>query len=264
MRLSLVAFAVLSLLISIGSFNQSSYELQIPSWIKNNAKWWAEGQIGDSDFVHGIQYLIEQKIMQVPQTESKESSSKQIPTWVKNNAGWWADGKISDGDFVSGIQYLIQINIIKIDLEKNMKLSSTAFENEKLIPSEHTCDGEDLSPPLTITEAPKNAKSLALIMDDPDAPMSTFTHWVVWNISLEKSQFVKGEQLQFPEGKTDFGSTGYGGPCPPSGTHRYFFKLYALDSTLDLKSGSTKNDLEKAMTGHIIEQATLIGKYSRS
>ena len=265
MKLSLVATVLLLSLLTITSFSQSSgSELQIPSWIKNNAKWWADGKIGDSDFVQGIQYLIKQKIMQVPQTQSKESGSQQIPLWVKSNAGWWADGKISDNDFVAGIQYLIQINIIKIQVEQNMKLSSASFENEKFIPFEYTCDGEDLSPPLTIVNVPKNAKSLALIMDDPDAPVGTFTHWVVWNISPQKSQFTKGEQVQFPQGSTDFGSIGYGGPCPPSGTHRYFFKLYALDSMLDLKDGTTKKDLEKAMTSHIIEQATLIGKYSRS
>ena len=265
MGLSLVAAVLLLSLLTITSFSQSSdSELQIPSWIKNNAKWWAEGKIGDSDFVQGIQYLIKQQIMQVPQTQPKESGSQQIPLWVKSNAGWWADGKISDNDFVAGIQYLIQINIIKIEVEQNMMLSSASFENEKLIPAEYTCDGDDVSPPLTITEVPKNAKSLALIMDDPDAPVGTFTHWVVWNILPQKSQFAKGEQVQFKQGSTDFGSTGYGGPCPPSGTHRYFFKLYALDSMLDLKDNTTKKDLEKAMIGHIIEQATLIGKYSRS
>lgn len=264
MRLAVVSLMLLLLfgIITIQSFGSES---QIPLWIKNNAKWWSEGSIEDSDFVQGIQYLIQKGVMKIPETKSSDSqSSQQIPTWVKNNAGWWADNKISDSDFVSGIQYLIQINIIRIQFEESMKIASTAFANEKTIPAEYTCDGEDLSPPLTITGVPGNAKSLALIMDDPDAPVGTFTHWVVWNISPQKTQFAKGEQLQFQQGKTDFGSTGYGGPCPPSGTHRYFFKLYALDSMLDLKAGSTKKDLEKAMTAHIIEQASLIGKYSRS
>ena len=239
--------------------------IEIPSWIKSNAKWWADGQINDSDFVQGIQYLIKQGIIIIPKTSADSSSSaQQIPSWVKNNAGWWAGGKISDNDFVQGIQYLIKINIIKVSAGSFMKLSSNAFENNGIIPQIYTCDGEDVSPPLTISGVPDKAKSLALVMDDPDAPTGTFTHWVVWNISPQKSQFTKGEKLEFPEGRTDFGDTGYGGPCPPSGTHRYFFKLYALDSTLDLKPGATREQLELAMNNHTIENTTLIGKYARS
>lgn len=132
-----------------------------------------------------------------------------------------------------------------------------------MIPSEYTCDGSDISPPLIISEVPQRAKSLAIIMDDPDAPMGTFTHWVVWNISPQKTQFSKGEKIPFPQGKTSFGHKSYGGPCPPGGTHRYFFKLYALDITLNLKDGSSKTDLEKAMVGHILDESILIGKYSR-
>src|SRR5574337_959312 len=132
-----------------------------------------------------------------------------------------------------------------------MKISSPAFENNGMIPSEYTCDGSDISPPLVFSEIPKGARSLAIIMDDPDAPMGIFTHWIVWNISSNKTQFVKGEKTSFPQGRTSFGSKSYGGPCPPSGTHRYFFKLYALDLVLNLKEGSLKDDLEKAMAGHI-------------
>ncbi|OLB89411.1 MAG: phosphatidylethanolamine-binding protein [Thaumarchaeota archaeon 13_1_40CM_38_12] len=145
-----------------------------------------------------------------------------------------------------------------------MILSSTAFENNRTIPKEFTCDGADLSPPLSISGVPKSAKSLALIVDDPDAPSGTFTHWTVWNIPADKSQFAKGEKISFPQGKTSFGKTGYGGPCPPSGTHRYFFKIYSLDTLLDLNESSKKADLEQAMKDHIIEQVTLVGKYSRS
>lgn len=144
-----------------------------------------------------------------------------------------------------------------------MKISSSAFENNGMIPLEYTCDGSDISPPLMISEVPKEAKSLAIIMDDPDAPMGTFTHWVVWNISPQKTQFTKGEKISFPQGKTSFGNKSYGGPCPPGGTHRYFFKLYALDLILNLKESSSKADLEKAMAGHIIDESSLIGKYSR-
>ena len=144
-----------------------------------------------------------------------------------------------------------------------MKITSTAFEDDGMIPSEYTCDGSDKSPPLTISEVPKEAKSLAIIMDDPDAPMGTFTHWVVWNISPQKTQFAKGEKISFPQGKTSFGSKSYGGPCPPGGTHRYFFKLYALDIILNIKEGSSKDDLEIAMSGHFLAEKSLMGKYSR-
>ena len=239
-------------------------DIQVPAWIKSNAKWWSEGQITDSDFVQGIQYLIKQEIIMIPKSSSESSSSdQQIPAWIKNNARWWADGKISDNEFVAGIQYLIKVNIIKVSVGSLVKLSSDAFENNGMIPKTYTCDGEDVSPTLKITSVSSKAKSLALIMDDPDASGGTFTHWIVWNIPPTKSEFTKGENLQTPQGKTDFGSAGYGGPCPPSGTHRYFFKLYALDSSLELKAGATRKELETAMANHIIEQATLVGKYSR-
>lgn len=238
--------------------------IQIPSWIKSNAKWWANGQISDSDFVQGIQYLIKHDIIKIPKTNAQSASSDQkIPSWIKNNAGWWADGKISDNDFVQGIQYLIKINIIKVGYGTIVKLSSTEFENNGIIPATFTCDGENISPPLTITGVPEKAKSLALIVDDPDAPGGTFTHWTAWNIFPQKSSIAKAEGLEF-QGRTDFGTTGYGGPCPPSGTHRYFFKLYALDSMLDLKSGATIQELELAMNDHIIEKTELVGKYARS
>lgn len=100
-------------------------------------------------------------------------------------------------------------------------------------------------------------------MNDPDAPMGTFTHWVVWNIPPTKTQFAKGEKVSFPQGKTSFGKKSYGGPCPPSGTHRYFFNLYALDIVLNLKEGSSKADLERAMAEHILTEASLVGRYSR-
>jgi Raf kinase inhibitor-like YbhB/YbcL family protein len=238
-------------------------EIQIPPWMKNNAKWWSEGQIGDNDFVKGIQYLIQSGIMKIPQTQSEAGSSQQIPSWIKNNAGWWANGTITDNDFVKGIQYLIQKNIIQIKTEQAIVLSSSAFENDGTIPSEYTCDGSNISPPLTITNVPTTAQSLALIVEDPDAPRGTVTHWIVWNIPPQKHQFDKGEKIDLPQGITVFGTTGYGGPCPPSGTHRYFFKLYALDTMLDLGDGSTKDNLVQVMNGHILGQSTLMGKYSR-
>jgi len=144
-----------------------------------------------------------------------------------------------------------------------MKLSSTAFENGGAIPAEYTCDGADVSPALSFSDIPENAKSLALIVDDPDAPMGTWVHWVVWNIPPNTTGFSKGENITFQQGKNDFGKLDYGGPCPPSGTHRYYFKLYALDTMLNLETGVTKKHLEDAMSGHIIEKVELMGTYSR-
>jgi hypothetical protein len=116
----------------------------------------------------------------------------------------------------------------------NMKLTSSAFENEGSIPSEFTCDGDDISPPLTISEVPENTKSLALISDDPDAPVGTWDHWVVFNIPPDTREIAKGTEPPGVAGKNSWGRTGYGGPCPPSGTHRYFFKLYSLHTQLYL------------------------------
>lgn len=144
-----------------------------------------------------------------------------------------------------------------------MKLTSPAFENKKTIPSKYTCDDKNLSPPLLISEVPENAQSLALIMDDPDAPMGTWVHWVIWNIDPKTTELKEGEKQNAKEGITDFKRSGYGGPCPPSGTHRYFFKLYALNTKLDLPETTTKKELEKAMKGHIIEKTELIGTYKR-
>ena len=144
-----------------------------------------------------------------------------------------------------------------------MKLTSSAFQNNVQIPSEFTCDGDDLSPPLSISEVPSNAKSLVLINDDPDAPVGTWDHWVVFNIPPSTRQIAKGTEPDGTAGKNSWGRTGYGGPCPPSGTHRYLFKLYALDTTLNLPESSTKKELERAMQGHIIGQAQLMGTYKR-
>jgi Raf kinase inhibitor-like YbhB/YbcL family protein len=184
----------------------------------------------------------------------------QIPPWVKNNAKWWSEGQIGDNDFVKGIQYLVQKNIIQIKTQQVMVLSSSAFENNGTIPSVYTCDGSNVSPPLAITNVPTNTQSLALIVEDPDARRETVTHWIVWNIPPQKSQFDKGEKIGFPQGITVFGTTGYGGPCPPSGTHRYFFKLYALDTMLDLGDGSTKDDLVQAMDGSYFGTSLSDGK----
>ena len=142
-----------------------------------------------------------------------------------------------------------------------MNLTSSAFLHNGQMPSEYTCDGSDLSPPLSITDIPKNSKSLVLICDDPDAPVGTWDHWVVFNIPASAKEIPKGTEPQGTAGKNSWGRTGYGGPCPPSGTHRYFFKLYALDATLNLPPGSTKKQIEAAMQGHILAKVELMGLY---
>lgn len=145
-----------------------------------------------------------------------------------------------------------------------MKLTSSAFENGNDIPSKYTCDGGDLIPPLNISEVPENTKSLALIIDDPDAPVGLWVHFILWNIDPMTSEIAENiVPTGSISGINSWGKTGYGGPCPPSGTHRYFFKLYALDTTLDLSSTIDKAGLKKAMEGHILDQAELLGKYSR-
>ena len=145
----------------------------------------------------------------------------------------------------------------------NMKLISSVFNHGNSIPSRYTCDGEDISPPLSIEEVPENTKTFALIMDDPDAPMGIWDHWILFNIPSSIQKINEAEKPQGLEGKNSWGRTGYGGPCPPSGEHRYFFKMYALDTELNLGEGSIKEDLITAMNGHIIGKAVLMGIYTR-
>ena len=138
---------------------------------------------------------------------------------------------------------------------------SSAFPNNGLIPIRYTCDGADVNPPLNIEGVPKGTKSLVLIVDDPDAPMGTWDHWIVWNIPPGTE--VKENRVPGTEGLNSFGRNSYGGPSPPSGTHRYFFKVYALDSELSLNPKSRKRDVEEAMSGHILAKGELIGLYKR-
>ena len=150
-----------------------------------------------------------------------------------------------------------------------MRLESSTFEHEGSIPAKYTCDGENISPPLKISDVSEGAKSLVLIMDDPDVPKNlrpdgVWDHWLTWNIPPETSEIPEGQNPQGVVGKNTGGSFGYRGPCPPDREHRYFFKLYALDTTLDLPADTTtKADLEKAMEGHILSQAELMGRYNR-
>jgi Raf kinase inhibitor-like YbhB/YbcL family protein len=167
---------------------------------------------------------------------------------------------------------IIILGIIKIQFvtqkeninNKNfMKIESPAFQNNGMIPSKYTCDGDNINPPLNISGVPKNAKSLALIVEDPDASIGIFTHWTIWNISPSTQIIPENSSLNGTEGKTDFGDSRYGGPCPGSGTHRYFFKLYALDTILSIPSGSDKKTLESAINGHILDSAETIGLYHK-
>jgi Raf kinase inhibitor-like YbhB/YbcL family protein len=144
---------------------------------------------------------------------------------------------------------------------RNLKLSSTAFEGNGLIPGKYTCDGENISPPLDVENIPEEAKCLALIVDDPDAPSKTWVHWIMWNMPL--THHIKENEAHGIEGLNDFHQNHYGGPCPPSGTHRYFFKLYALNSLLDLPANTEKPALEKAMSEYIVGFGELIGCYKR-
>ena len=144
-----------------------------------------------------------------------------------------------------------------------MKITSSAFQQGGNIPSKFSCDGANTSPPLEIGDVPSGAKSLVLIVDDPDAPSGLFTHWAVWNISPQTSTIAEGSTPKGVQGTNDFGKSGYGGPCPPSGTHRYYFKIFALDRELDLPFGAKRGQLDTAIKGHVIAQGELMGRYSR-
>lgn len=152
-----------------------------------------------------------------------------------------------------------------------MKLSSQEFEDGEEIPAEYTCDGKDVSPPLSVDEVPSETEVLALVVDDPDAPGGVFDHWMVWNISNDISEISEGVSAENSveslggalQGRNDFGEIGYRGPCPPGGTHRYRFKLYALDSELGLDPGKTKGALEEEMEDKILAEDQIVGVYSR-
>lgn len=161
--------------------------------------------------------------------------------------------------------------ILETTTEANMsiQLTSEAFAHEKPIPAQYTCIGSDISPSLTWSEPPAGTQSFALIMDDPDAPVGTWVHWVLFNIPASSRGLTEAIPSEGTlsdgsmHGKNSSGNQGYNGPCPPSGTHRYFFKLYALDEMLGLSSGADKGELLKAMEGHILAQGQLMGTFSK-
>jgi Raf kinase inhibitor-like YbhB/YbcL family protein len=144
---------------------------------------------------------------------------------------------------------------------KPLQVSSPAFAVNQVIPAQYTCEGKDINPPLEIAGIPEKARSLTLIVDDPDAPGKTWVHWVVWNIPI--THHIKENSIPGEQGVNDFKRTAWGGPCPPSGTHRYFFKVYALDTLLQLSSTTTKKQLEQAMGEHILAFGELVGNYKR-
>ncbi|MDA8387128.1 MAG: YbhB/YbcL family Raf kinase inhibitor-like protein [Nitrospiraceae bacterium] len=145
-----------------------------------------------------------------------------------------------------------------------MSIKSPSFGSDGYIPREFSCKGKDINPPLALENVPEGAKSMALIVDDPDAPSGTWVHWVMWNIppetgSIEAGSVPKGAV----EGRNSWKKTGYGGPCPPSGVHHYFFRLYALDTMLTLGGGAQKGELEAAMKGHVIAKSELVGLFRK-
>ncbi len=156
----------------------------------------------------------------------------------------------------------------------SLKITSAAFEQGRDIPARYTCEGQDVSPPLEWSDLPRNAKTLSLIVDDPDAPdpakpQRVYVHWVVYNIpasvdSLKENASKDGMPKGALQGNNDWGKAEYGGPCPPIGRHRYFFKLYALDTALAVSSAATKADLERAMQGHVVGSGELMGTYQKA
>ena len=158
----------------------------------------------------------------------------------------------------------MSINLVRetrAERSLGMRITSPEFKHNEFIPKKFTCEGQDINPALIIEGMPEEAKSLALIVDDPDAPMGIWVHWVVYDIPVVNR--IEENSIPGRQGMNDFSRKAYGGPCPPSGTHRYFFKIYALDAMLNLKEGVNKKGLENALQGHIVDKAELIGLYKK-
>ena len=146
-------------------------------------------------------------------------------------------------------------------VSNGLNVQSAAFSNGGQIPSKYTCEGENINPPIQISSLPENTRSIALIVEDPDAPKGVYDHWIVWNIP--PNEMIRENSRPGISGKNSFGNTGYGGPCPPSGSHRYFFKAYALDRELNIEAGSDKKRLNEAMQDHILSSGELMGRYQK-
>ena len=150
-------------------------------------------------------------------------------------------------------------------MQIKMRVTSPAFKNNEVLPVKYTCDGEGFNPPLEFSQIPPNSKSLVIICDDPDAPSGTFCHWLIWNINPQETHIAERSVPQGSiQGITSSGRPGYVPACPPSGSHRYVFKLYALDTLLELPSSADQSQVEQLIQNHIIEQAELVGLYSKS
>jgi len=148
-------------------------------------------------------------------------------------------------------------------MHEAMIVRSPAFNHEESIPSKYTCVGDDVAPPLAIDGVPDGTRSLALIVDDPDAPSGTWDHWLLFNMPHDLTRIGEGDMPVATSGTNSWGNLGYGGPCPPDGEHRYLFKVYALDTMLELPEGSSKQEIETAMEGHVLEKATLMGRFKK-
>jgi Raf kinase inhibitor-like YbhB/YbcL family protein len=171
---------------------------------------------------------------------------------------------------IASFHGLHQSSVTRKKGQMSFEIASTAFPDGGMIPKKFTCDGPDVSPPLSWTQALAATQSFALIMDDPDAPVGTWVHWVLYNLPSNTRELPEGVEKQEQiasgamQGRNDFRRIGYGGPCPPPGApHRYYFKLYALDTKLNLKTGTTKAELERAMKSHILVETVLMGRYGR-
>ena len=162
-----------------------------------------------------------------------------------------------------GFGFVIFVGIFDMNAASSISITSSSFQAGGDIPAKFTCDGTNVSPALQIGGVPNEAKSLVLIVDDPDAPRGLFTHWIVWNIDPKTTRVAENSApTAGVQGTNDFGKRNYGGPCPPSGTHRYFFKIFALDTKLELKPNARRAELDAAMRGHVLAQGELMGRYS--
>jgi Raf kinase inhibitor-like YbhB/YbcL family protein len=159
--------------------------------------------------------------------------------------------------------FVIFVGIFDMNATSSISITSSSFQAGGDIPAKFTCDGTNVSPALQIGGVPNEAKSLVLIVDDPDAPRGLFTHWIIWNIDPKTTRVAENSApAAGVQGTNDFGKRNYGGPCPPSGTHRYFFKIFALDTKLELKPNAHRAELDAAMRGHVLAQGELMGRYS--
>jgi Raf kinase inhibitor-like YbhB/YbcL family protein len=159
--------------------------------------------------------------------------------------------------------FAIFVGIFNLNAASSISITSSSFQAGSDIPAKFTCNGTNVNPELQISAVPNDAKSLVLIVDDPDAPRGLFTHWIVWNIDPKTTRIAeKSAPATGVQGTNDFSKPNYGGPCPPSGTHRYFFKIFALNATLELKPGARRGELDAATRGHVLAQGELMGRYS--